>query len=90
MWKCFVLGDVMMIEGDIRLLGEGTGNVSQVPVMAHDVGDFNNITFQQWLDEIIQVFWNVSMHLTLGTLVCICVYWHCLNYCRWTGEWSLT
>jgi len=45
----------MMIEGDIRLLGEGTGNVSQVPVMAHDVGDFNNITFQQWLDEIIKV-----------------------------------
>ena len=46
----------MMIEGDIMLLGQNTPNQTELPIMAHDVGDYNNITFEQWLDEIIKVF----------------------------------
>ncbi|XP_045162873.2 uncharacterized protein LOC123527471 [Mercenaria mercenaria] len=48
-------GDVMMIEGDIMLLDQDTPNQTNIPIMAHDIGDFNNITFEQWLDEIIKV-----------------------------------
>lgn len=48
-------GDVMMIEGDIMLLGQDTANQTNIPIMAHTVGDNNNITFEQWIDEIIKV-----------------------------------
>ncbi|KAL4227550.1 hypothetical protein ACF0H5_012993 [Mactra antiquata] len=48
-------GDVQMIEGDIQVLGQGTTNQTNIPIMAHDIGDNNNITFEQWLDEIIKV-----------------------------------
>lgn len=52
------IGDVMMIEGDIMLLGQDTPNQTDIPIMAHNVGDYNNLTFEQWLDEIIKVGWN--------------------------------
>jgi len=45
----------MMIEGDIQLLGQDTSNQTDIPIMAHTVGDNNNLTFEQWLDEIIKV-----------------------------------
>lgn len=45
----------MMIEGDIQVLGQGTANQTDIPIMGHDIGDYNNITFEQWLDEIIKV-----------------------------------
>ncbi|CAC5383744.1 unnamed protein product [Mytilus coruscus] len=59
-------GDVMMIEGDIMLLGQDTGNKTNIPIMAHDVGDYNNITFEQWIDEIIKV--DKGMKLDLKTI----------------------
>ncbi|KAH3780218.1 protein FAM151B-like [Dreissena polymorpha] len=43
-------GNVMMIEGDIRF-----DNNTKVPIMAHGKGENNNLTFAQWLDEIIKV-----------------------------------
>ncbi|XP_052781837.1 protein FAM151A-like [Mya arenaria] len=48
-------GNVMMIEGDIRLFAEGTSNKTDTPIMAHDEGDYNNLSFAQWLDAIIKV-----------------------------------
>lgn len=48
-------GPVMMIEGDIQVLGQGTSNQTNIPIMGHDIGDFNNLTFEQWIDEIIKV-----------------------------------
>lgn len=48
-------GEAMMIEGDIMLLGQDTSNQTELPIMAHTVGDYNNMTFEQWLDEIIKV-----------------------------------
>lgn len=48
-------GDVMMIEGDIQMYGQNTTKQTDLPIMAHDYGDYNNITFEEWLDEIIKV-----------------------------------
>ncbi|XP_052102961.1 protein FAM151A-like [Mytilus californianus] len=59
-------GNVMMIEGDIMLLGQDTSNKTNIPIMAHDVGDYNNITFEQWIDEIIKV--DKGMKLDLKTI----------------------
>ena len=50
----------MMIEGDIMLLGQDTPNQTNIPIMAHTVGDYNNITFEQWIDEIIKVFCSLT------------------------------
>ena len=52
----------MMVEGDIMLLGQDTENQTDVPIMAHDVGDFNNLTFEQWVDEIIKVKCNFTVN----------------------------
>lgn len=59
-------GDIMMIEGDIQLKGQDTPNQTNVPVMGHDIGDFNNLTFEQWLDEIIKV--NKGMKFDFKTI----------------------
>ncbi|CAC5383748.1 unnamed protein product [Mytilus coruscus] len=59
-------GDVMMIEGDIMLLRQNTINKRDIPIMAHDIGDNNNITFDQWIDEIIKV--DKGMKLDLKTI----------------------
>ena len=38
----------MMVEADLRLK-------NNIPIMAHDAGDDNNLTFAQWIEEIIKV-----------------------------------
>ena len=38
----------MMVEADLRLK-------DSTPIMAHDPGEDNNLTFVQWLNEIIKV-----------------------------------
>ena len=38
----------MMVEADLRLK-------NNIPIMAHDPGEDNNLTFAQWIDEIIKV-----------------------------------
>ena len=44
----YFAGPAMMVEADLRLK-------DNIPIMAHDKGDDNNLTFSQWLDEIIKV-----------------------------------
>ena len=43
-----ILGPTMMVEADLRLK-------NNIPIMAHDAGDDNNLTFAQWIEEIIKV-----------------------------------
>ena len=38
----------MMVEAELRLR-------NNIPVMVHDPSEFNNMTFVQWLDDIIRV-----------------------------------
>ena len=47
------IGDIMMLEADVLLQGQGTPNQTDIPIMAHPPDITSDITLEEWINEVL-------------------------------------